>query len=323
MFSNHRFGVGGLKHPGYNDAASGISAGASILGGLMGSDAAGDSADAANAGLLQAIQELKSIDKRTRSDTEPYRNLGSSSTNLLSVLLGLGDTSVLDKSKYKIGTQLTPVTAENFDAKAYLAANPDVAKSEYGSDPFRHYQEWGYKENRKQATDVYDENAMQDALKNTEGYGSLMKKFGQEDLNNDVVYNTGLQFGLDEGTKSLNNRARASGGTDSGSVLKALTRYGNDYATTKAGDAYNRYTGEQTNKYNMLTGASGIGQNAVNTSANSGTAIGSAIAGAQNSIGQNNAAARMGESNAWGSALGGISNAAQSYSLMSLLKGAK
>jgi hypothetical protein len=40
----------------------------------------------------------------------------------------------------------SPITAQNFDAAAYLAANPDVAAA--GVDPYGHYMQWGQGEGR-------------------------------------------------------------------------------------------------------------------------------------------------------------------------------
>ena len=48
------------------------------------------------------------------------------------------------------------------------------------------------------------------------------------------------QFGLDAGTKALNNGAAARGMTYSGAQGKALQRYGQDYAGTKLDQSFNR-----------------------------------------------------------------------------------
>jgi hypothetical protein len=103
-------------------------------------------------------------------------------------------------------------------------------------------------------------------------YGSLLKDFSQADLDNDVVYNTGLEFGLNEGTKALDRRAAAYGGYDSGATLKALARYANDYGSTKAEGAYNRFMNDKNTTYNFLSGQQGMGLNATtnNQSMNTG-----------------------------------------------------
>jgi hypothetical protein len=50
----------------------------------------------------------------------------------------------------------------------------------------------------------------------------------------------GYQFGMDQGTKSLNSGAAARGMTYSGAQGKALQRYGQDYAGTKLDQSFNR-----------------------------------------------------------------------------------
>jgi hypothetical protein len=89
-----------------------------------------------------------------------------------------------------------------------------------------------------------------------DGYGSLTKRF----TGADVATDPGYQFGLKEGLDSAQGSAAAKGGLYSGATLKALTQYGNDYATTKFDDAYNRYNQDQSTLYNRLAGISGTGQ---------------------------------------------------------------
>ena len=96
--------------------------------------------------------------------------------------------------------------------------------------------------------------------KDSEEYGSLDRKFNQGDLAKDAVYQSGLQFGLDEGQKGIERQATARGSMLSGSTLKALSRYGTDYASTKAGGAYDRYTQENITRRNGLAALSDTGQ---------------------------------------------------------------
>jgi hypothetical protein len=99
-----------------------------------------------------------------------------------------------------------------------------------------------------------------------DGYGSLTKPFTGDSVTTDPGY----QFGLKTGLTSAQNSAAAKGGLYSGATLKALTQYGNDYATTKFDDAFNR---DQTTKnavYNKLAGVSGTGQNATTQVDNAG-----------------------------------------------------
>lgn len=145
------------------------------------------------------------------------------------------------------------------------------------------------------------------------GYGSLMQPFTQADLNNDPVYNSGLQFGLNQGTASINQHALQTGNYDSGATLKALTQYANDYGSTKANDSYNRYNTTNSQIYNQLAGISGTGQTAVNqvatTGANTANQISTNLTGAGNA----RAAGIVGGANAWNSAVGTGTSLANSY----------
>lgn len=82
----------------------------------------------------------------------------------------------------------------------------------------------------------------------------------------------GYDFRLAEGEKALTRNAAATGGTQSGRTMKALTKYGQDYATNDYDNFLRRYY-ESLNPYQALSGtgqttAASIGQaggNSANT----------------------------------------------------------
>lgn len=143
--------------------------------------------------------------------------------------------------------------------------------------------------------------------------GALLKRFSGQDLESDPVYQSGLKFGLDEGTKAINNRAIARGMYDSGATLKELARYGADYGSTKANEAYNRYNTDWTNIYNRLAGVSGAGQTATNAVASARGDLSNNLSNLITGQGNARAAGIVGGANAWGGALGNIANTAQNY----------
>ena len=63
------------------------------------------------------------------------------------------------------------------------------------------------------------------------------------------------------GTKAINERAIANGGYDPGR-RQGADAFGNDYGSTKANESFTRNMTQRQNTYNMLSGASGAGQNA-------------------------------------------------------------
>lgn len=103
----------------------------------------------------------------------------------------------------------------------------------------------------------------------------------------------GYQFRFDEGQRGINANRAASGMLQSGDTLKALTRYGQDYASN-----------EYNTQLNQLFSVAGLGQTA--------TGQGNALAGNYASaVGQNNQAASNAlqssygtQANTWGNALG-------------------
>lgn len=133
----------------------------------------------------------------------------------------------------------------------------------------------------------------------------LLRRFTSADLASDVPYNAGLQFGLDEGRKAIERRANASGGTgyDSGATLKALTRFGSDYGTTKAEGAYQRFIGSQGDIYGRLSGIAGMGQGATNVGVQAGSNASSNLASLFTGQGNAAGAARIAQGNALGGGL--------------------
>ncbi|MBP9693174.1 MAG: tail fiber domain-containing protein [Alphaproteobacteria bacterium] len=92
----------------------------------------------------------------------------------------------------------------------------------------------------------------------------------------------GYQFRMSEGMKAINSNAAARGGVNSGATLKALARYGQDFASNEYNNAYGR-------QYNRLSALAGFGQGANQQVSNAGTNYANAVSG--NQIGVGNAAA--------------------------------
>lgn len=282
--------------------AIGIGA-ASLIGGAMGANASKKAAAAQQQATQQQTAEQRRQYEQTRTDQSQFMGTGIAGNQRLSQLLGL--------SRGAGTTANGPIPQDQFDGNAYLAANPDVAKA--GVDPYQHYLQFGQHEQRQGYK-----------LGDFQGESPLLRKFTADDLAADPVYQSGLQFGADQGRDAINARAIAGGGYDSGATLKALTRFGNDYGSTKAGESYNRFTNDQSNVYNKLAGVSGAGQVATGQVQSAGTNMANATTQALGDAGNARAAGIVGGANAWGGALGGASGAAQGYqsdqTLQALLK---
>lgn len=263
-----------------------IVGGAAIGGALLSSEATKKAADQQTQGTGAAVGETKWQYDQTRTDLQPYRQAGSAALTRLQQLLGLPGAG--DAAARQWANEVALPQLRQHMAEIGQPLDPGWTPSE---DTM---QAW-----MKQAPT--STTAPADS-------GSLLSKFSPSDLAGDTVYNSGLQFGLDEGTKAIERRAAAGGGYDSGAELKALTRFGNDYGSAKAGDAYSRFTNDQDRTFGKLSGISGMGSGATSVGVNAGTneatnlsnlytgganaagaasiAGGNALAGGLNSIGQ-------------------------------------
>lgn len=217
-------------------------AGSSLIGGVMGSNAAKDAANAQADAANQQLAYQKQVYAETTARNAPWVASGGAANNKLSNLLGTGDNI------------------------------------------------------------------------NAPGYGSMTGNFSMADyLNNqDPSY----QFGMTQGQNALNAQNAATGGAESGAAMKAAQRYGQDYAGTKFNDAYNRWSNNRSNVYNMLSGQSTAGQNSANNTATAGNNFATGASTAAGNLGAANASGYMGSANAYTSAIG---NAMNNYNNMSVM----
>jgi hypothetical protein len=155
----------------------------------------------------------------------------------------------------------------------------------------------------------------------------------------DNTNDPGYAFRLQQGEQALARGATASGGAFSGGTLKALQRYGQDYASNEYNNVYNRaltnystnfndaltgyqtrfntYNTNQGNTYNRLASLSGLGQTAVGQLNAAGTATAGNISNLLTQQGNASSAAALGIGGALNS---GIQNTLNSYQNGQILK---
>lgn len=267
------------------DISSGLSIGGALIGSSASKSAAKTQANAAGAASAQQGQ----ANMQMRSDLQPYRESGNLGNNALMAYLGLG------------GAPSAP-SASDFMTK------PEIGKSGrfYGYSQDVPAYEAAVKEHERALADY-------NRIKDSGEYGSLLREFTGDDLENDPGY----QFGLDQGNQALDRRAAAGGNYFSGQALKAAQRFGQDYAGTKFNEAFSRDNTNKSRVANFLTSVSQMGLNAATQTGMAG--IETANNQAQNTIGAGNttAAGQIGAANAWGNALGQIGNNYQQQQMLS------
>jgi hypothetical protein len=129
--------------------------------------------------------------------------------------------------------------------------------------------------------------------------GSLTSRFAGQNVQNEPGY----QFGLQQGQQGIERSAAARGMGLSGAALKAASRFNQDYAGTKYGQAFDRWRMENADTFNRLSGLAGTGQqiNAANSAAgqNYANMAGQNMMGAANAQG----AAGIARGNIYGNAI--------------------
>ena len=86
----------------------------------------------------------------------------------------------------------------------------------------------------------------------------LNRQFNEQEMLKDPGY----QFRLEQGQNALNNSLAAKGNMLSGSALKAAMNYNQGFASQEYGNAYQRFTNDKNNRFQMLSGLAGMGLNA-------------------------------------------------------------
>lgn len=138
---------------------------------------------------------------------------------------------------------------------------------------------------------------------------NLSGQFGKMPTAEEVMAGPGYQFGLSQGLDAIQGSAAAGGGLYSGATGKALTRFGNDYATSKFNDAFNQRQAAESSIWNRYAGLAGIGQSASNQLAQ----LGQNYANQASSIGMNNANAQGAAAIANANTIGNFANQAGSW----------
>lgn len=278
-----------------------IGIGAAILGGSIISGLASDSAASKQAGAAgQSIDEQRRQYDLTRQDMAPWRQAGELSLSRLLTLMGLGGNGAMPtRDQFTTTTPATRGTAYQPTAGVSVQYGP-------GTPASTTFDQAGY----DKAMAAYQAPQGSD-------YGSLMRQFTGQDLQNDPGY----QFGLSEGEKGINRAALARGGYDSGTTLKSLLKYNQDYAGTKFDQAFNRDQVYKNQQYNMLSGIAGLGQSSTSQLANLGAQSSANIGQSMQAAGDARAAGLIGVANAATGGLGTYLNYTNQRSLLDALQG--
>jgi hypothetical protein len=146
------------------------------------------------------------------------------------------------------------------------------------------------------------------------GTGYFTQQYTPEEFAKGI--DPGYQFRLQQGQEATNRMANMGGGMISGNALRGAQDYTQGLASTEFGNAFNRFQTGRTNIYNTLAGIAGLGQNAYNTAAQTGTQAANTVGNTIQNLGAAQASGTVGSANALA---GGIQGAGNSYMLSQIL----
>ncbi len=143
----------------------------------------------------------------------------------------------------------------------------------------------------------------------------LTRQFTAQDFQS----NPGYQFQLQQGQQAIQRSAASKGLLNSVGTQQNLDAYSQGMANTDYQQALNNFTGNQQQRYNMLSGLSQQGLAGATLTNQAAMNAGNNISNNQMAAGNASAAATIGSSNALSSGLSSVANNGMSYSMFNQL----
>lgn len=315
-----------------------ISAGASLLGGAMSSDAASSAADTQSDATRQAAQMQKDEFDQVRNDLAPYRNLGVGSINSLLKAMGY---NVQPMAQGLTRDQLYQQLLPQFTTQGSTNNGPPMDGQNY-TNPNDYGYMGPWTPNTGPTVDTAGLNAAIDAAMQQQQLQQSEQQYSNMTVDpsnilqqtfsfnpGDLTKTPGYEFNYGQGMRAVNNSAASRGLGLSGAQLKGAMSFASGLADntyqnqfTNALNTYNTNYNTAAQNVNRLLGLVGNGQNAANQTGAFGM---QSVANQGNYLtsGANAQASGMvGSANAMTNALNGIGNNALLYSMLGKNSGA-
>ena len=277
-------------------------AGASVLSGLMGSDASSSAADAQSAAAQRAQDTQLQMFNTINGQQAPFRQAGYNALN--AITQGFGGTPTRfngnGQSPGSAGPAPTAAPAAAPGMSWQMGQTPNSAVGDISA-------QWlpnaagavqpatpgvgGFGGTDQAGPGGTDQTGFTGI-----GSGQFTHQFGAGDLNANLAPN--YQFMLGQGLGATNNQASVGGGLVGGNALKGINDYAQNYAQNGYQQAYQNYNNNQTNIFNRLSNIAGLGQTSVGNTGTVGAGMAGNIGSAQMAGGAATAAGIMGSNNA-------------------------
>jgi hypothetical protein len=305
-----------------------ILGGTSLIGGLLGANAASGAASSQAGAAQNATNAQLGMFNQVMGNLSPYMQQGVGALNSLDYQLGIGSGNSYGPAG-NMGGGLAPAQSSGA-AAAGATLPPQYANAGYTLQPNGMVQDqygnsypgsaFGVTTTAAQAarpTSGQQTSGMQAAASGNGTPGSagwLMHPFGASDLNANLA--PGFNFQLGQGEGQIANEGAATG--MSGNTLAGLQSFGQNYAQNAYQQAFQNYTTNQQNIYGRLGNLAQLGEQASTGSASGAPLFSSGISQTIQGLGQAQAAGQVGVANALS---GGIGNLGSAYAFQNLLSG--
>lgn len=289
----------------------GAMAAGSVASGAMQASAAKDAAKMQGDAARDANQLQYSMFQQQRKDQDPWRQAG------ISAMYGTGGLFRRKDGGSGIATDAASLGAKK-DAfvnnklsqyqkefESALSKAPDIGGMHDRARAEFNQKLGGFK---SQAESEWNDSPEAQASISADQY-EMDPELTRSFTNEDFVKDPGYDFRLQEGQKALERSAAARGGLQSGGMMKALSQYGQNFASNEYGNAYNRFNNDRSNRFNRLSAIAGVGQTATNQVGQAGQNYANQAGSNMTSAANAQGASRMAGAQAWGNAISGVANA--------------
>lgn len=281
-------------------AAAGIGAVGSLASGAMGAKAAGKASDAQVKAAEISAQVQRDAAVQARIDAYPWALTGAQALYSYMDELGIPRPQVpilpdLNSGPFAANGQGSAQSPTNALAGPTAGSQASAAPSLFASAPFKSRSRWEMQDSMQgrqqgQAPVAQPQAAPAPAAQPSVNSLAMTAKRGFQET-------PGYQFMVEEGERGVMNNLAAMGMKNSGSALKALTRFRTGLANQEYGTYLNR-----------LAETAGMGQTQINRTNDLTQVAAGNIGRAHQDAGAARASGYVGAANSWQNAIGGAVN---------------
>jgi hypothetical protein len=275
MSSEHPIGdpTGGAAYREMRDPTTAIaaSAGANLLGSVIGGEASKSAAGKQSKAALQAAEAQQRIASQQIGEMQRMRAQQI-------IELQNAQTDAVNRGQQDRAAAIQMLVDQRTDALARIYGSKDTALNVINTQ----------REGALQTFQPYMQVGQQGVGAISQQLPYFQQTFGPEQFKANL--DPGYEFMKQQGLGAIRQGMNVGGGGSN--IDRAATKFAEDYANTGYQNAFNRFTGQQQNIYNRLAGIAGIGQSATGTAAQTGLGYGQL--GAQTGLGYEGLGAQTG-----------------------------